>query len=52
VYAGEVTPDGRYVAHSFSPTLEAFIGGEMPDGGVERGRVWESRIHAEDWPEY
>ena len=51
VYAGEITPDGRYVHHASAPTLEALIGGPLPDG-AEAGEFWESRIHPEDWPSY
>jgi len=51
MYAGEITPDGHYVHHSGSPTLERFLGGIGP-ADVESGEFWESRIHPEDLADY
>lgn len=51
VYAGEITPDGRYVHHTSTDTLEDLIGGRVPEG-VETGAFWESRIPAEDRAAY
>ena len=36
VYAGEITPDGRYVHHTSTATLEGLIGGRVPDGRRDR----------------
>jgi diguanylate cyclase (GGDEF)-like protein len=43
VYAGEITPDGRYVHHASGLTVGEMTGGPAPEG-VEAGRFWESRI--------
>ena len=51
VYAGEITPDGRYVHHASMSTVEDLIGGSTPEG-VEAGRFWESRIAPADWAQY
>jgi diguanylate cyclase (GGDEF)-like protein len=51
VYAGEITPDGHFVASSPEPIGAAFIGGTPPEG-VEPGEFWESRIHPDDWEGY
>ncbi len=51
VYAGEITPDGRYVHHASMSTAEDLIGGSVPEG-VENGRFWESRIAPADWAQY
>ena len=51
VYAGEITPDGRYVHHTSTDTLEGLIGGSVPDG-IETGEFWESRIPAHDRAAY
>ena len=51
VYAGEITPDGRYVHHTSTDTLGGLIGGSVPDG-VETGEFWESRIPAQDRAAY
>ena len=51
VYAGEITPDGRYVHHASASTLEALIGAPLPDGALA-GELWESCIHPEDWSSY
>jgi hypothetical protein len=51
VYAGEITPDGRYVHHTSTDTLDDLIGGRVPEG-VETGAFWESRIPAEDRAAY
>ena len=51
VYAGEITPDGHYVHHASAATYESLIGGPVPEG-VEVGEFWESRIVAEDFPQY
>jgi diguanylate cyclase (GGDEF)-like protein/putative nucleotidyltransferase with HDIG domain len=51
VYAGEITPDGRYVHHTSTDTLEGLIGGSVPDG-IETGEFWESRIPAQDRAAY
>ena len=32
VYAGEITPDGRYVHHASMSTVEGLIGGSRPAG--------------------
>jgi PAS domain-containing protein len=51
VYAGEITPDGRYVHHASTSTVEDLIGGSVPEG-VEVGRFWESRIAPADGAQY
>ena len=51
VYAGEVTPDGRYVDHSSGPAFERFTGGAGP-AGMPAGEFWESLIDPEDRPLY
>jgi diguanylate cyclase (GGDEF)-like protein/putative nucleotidyltransferase with HDIG domain len=51
VYAGEITPDGRYVHHASIRSAGSLLGGAVPDG-VEIGGFWESRIPAEDLEEY
>jgi diguanylate cyclase (GGDEF)-like protein len=51
VYAGEITPDGHYVHHTSTDTLEGLIGGTVPDG-IETGEFWESRIPAQDRAAY
>jgi diguanylate cyclase (GGDEF)-like protein len=51
VYAGEITPDGRYVHHASTSTLEDLIGGAPPKG-AEIGPFWESRIDPADWAQY
>ena len=51
VYAGDVTLDGEYVHHSEGPLLERFLGGPAPAAG-EVGRLWESRVHADDLDDY
>jgi diguanylate cyclase (GGDEF)-like protein/putative nucleotidyltransferase with HDIG domain len=50
VYAGAITPDGRYVSHRSGPKLERFIGGSVPTGRWEG--FWESRVHGDDRAEY
>jgi len=51
VYAGEITPDGRYVHHASPISVGSLIGGTLPDG-VLQGAFWESRIVPSDWPAY
>ena len=51
VYAGEITPDGHFIAHSPAPIGAAFLGGAPPEG-VAPGEFWESRIHPDDWEAY
>jgi len=51
VYAGEITPDGRYVHHVSPISIESLIGGPLPDGALQ-GEFWESRIVPSDWPLY
>ena len=51
VYAGEITPDGHFIANSPEPIGAAFIGG-VPPAGVGPGEFWESRIHPDDWEAY
>ncbi|HEY7258987.1 MAG TPA: diguanylate cyclase, partial [Gaiellales bacterium] len=51
VYAGEITPDGRYVHHVSPISVASLIGGPLPDG-VLQGAFWESRILPSDWPLY
>jgi len=48
VYAGEITPDGRYVHHASPVSIASLIGGPLPDG-VLQGAFWESRIVPSDW---
>jgi diguanylate cyclase (GGDEF)-like protein/PAS domain S-box-containing protein len=50
VYAGAITPDGRYVAHRSGPKLARFLGGPVPAGWWEG--FWESRVHPDDKAEY
>jgi diguanylate cyclase (GGDEF)-like protein len=50
VYAGAITPGGRYVSHRSGPTLARFIGGPIPVG--RREGFWESRVHPDDEAEY
>ena len=51
VYAGAITPDGRYVHHASMSTIEGLIGGSAPPE-VDAGRFWESRIAPADWAQY
>ena len=51
VYAGEITPDGRYVHHASTSSMEGLTGGPVPDG-CEAGAFWESRIAPADWAQY
>ena len=51
VYAGEITPDGRYVHHVSPISIANLIGGPLPEG-VLQGAFWESRILPSDWPLY
>jgi diguanylate cyclase (GGDEF)-like protein/putative nucleotidyltransferase with HDIG domain len=51
VYAGEITPQGRYVHHAAMSTVQHLIGGPMPDSD-DVGDFWESRIAPADWPQY
>jgi diguanylate cyclase (GGDEF)-like protein len=51
VYAGEITPDGRYVHHVSPMSIASLIGGPIPDD-VPQGAFWESRIAPADWPRY
>jgi diguanylate cyclase (GGDEF)-like protein len=51
VYAGEITPDGRYIHHASPISIASLIGGPLPDG-VPQGAFWESRIVPSDWPLY
>jgi diguanylate cyclase (GGDEF)-like protein len=51
VYAGEITPDGRYVHHASPISIGSLIGGPLPDGALQ-GEFWESRIVPSDWPLY
>jgi diguanylate cyclase (GGDEF)-like protein len=51
VYAGEITPDGRYVHHVSPISIANLIGGPLPDD-VLQGAFWESRILPSDWPLY
>jgi diguanylate cyclase (GGDEF)-like protein len=51
VYAGEITPDGRYVHHVSMSVNRDLIGGEYPDD-AEPGPFWESRIAPADWAQY
>lgn len=51
MYEGEITPEGHYVDHSSWPTLVRMIGGHIPLD-VAAGRLWESRVDPDDWPEY
>ena len=50
-YVGEITAEGRYVALSASPTIARIFGGPVPPG-AEPGALWESMVHADDWPGY
>ena len=52
VYAGEITPDGRYVHHNSAATIEGLLGGALPASGMAAGDFWESRIVPEDRPSY
>jgi diguanylate cyclase (GGDEF)-like protein len=52
VYAGEITPDGRYVHHNSESTIENLLGAKMPESGIAAGDLWESRIIAEDRAPY
>jgi diguanylate cyclase (GGDEF)-like protein len=50
VYAGAITPDGRYVSHRSGPKLARFLGGPVP---MERWTgFWESRVHPDDQADY
>ncbi|MDX6617647.1 MAG: hypothetical protein QOK36_33, partial [Gaiellales bacterium] len=50
VYAGAITPDGRYVSQRSGPKLARLLGGPVPAGwGVG---FWESRVHPHDQAEY
>jgi diguanylate cyclase (GGDEF)-like protein len=50
VYAGAITPDGRYVSHRSGPKLARFVGGQVPAGRWKG--FWESRVHPDDQAEY
>jgi diguanylate cyclase (GGDEF)-like protein len=50
VYAGAITPDGRYVGHRSGPKLARLIGGPVPVMRWEG--FWESRVHPDDQAEY
>jgi hypothetical protein len=51
VYAGELLPDGRYVAHWSPHTLARVLGGR-PAACLDPVGVFESRILAVDRPQY
>src|SRR4029079_9999385 len=40
-----------YVSLTASPTVERIFGGPVPPD-AERGALWESMVHADDWPAY
>jgi diguanylate cyclase (GGDEF)-like protein len=50
-YVGEITAEGRYVSLAASPTIARIFGGPVPSG-AEPGALWESIVHADDWPDY
>ena len=50
VYAGAITPDGRYIGHRSGPKLARFLGGPVPLGRWDG--FWESRVHPDDQAEY
>ena len=50
VYAGAISPDGRYVSQRSGPKLARFLGGPVPAGWGEG--FWESRVHPDDQAEY
>ena len=50
VYAGAITPDGRYIGHRSGPKLARFLGGPVPVGRWDG--FWESRVHPDDQAEY
>jgi diguanylate cyclase (GGDEF)-like protein len=50
-YVGEITAEGRYVSLTSSPTVSRIFGGPLPPS-AEPGALWESMVHADDWPTY
>ncbi len=50
VYAGAITPDGRYIGHRSGPKLARFLGGPVPLGRWDG--FWESRVHPDDQADY
>src|SRR4051812_27375115 len=50
-YVGEITAEGRYVSLTASPTVARIFGGPVPPG-AKPGALWESMVHADDWPGY
>jgi diguanylate cyclase (GGDEF)-like protein len=50
-YVGEITAEGRYVSLTASPTVARIFGGPVP-AGAKPGALWESMVHADDWPGY
>ena len=48
VYAGEITPDGRYVAHASAPRSSR-CSAARARAASRPAEFWESRILAEDW---
>ena len=50
VYAGAITPDGRYIGHRSGPKLARFLGGPVPVGRWDG--FWESRVHPDDQADY
>src|ERR1044072_320510 len=45
VYAGEITPDGRYVHHVSPISVASLIGGARPGGGLVEGSVADSTAY-------
>ena len=50
-YVGEITAEGRYVSVTVEPDDRADLRGPVPPG-AEPGALWESMVHADDWPDY
>ncbi len=51
VYAGAITPDGRYLHLAAGPRRERVLGGPLP-ASAEDGRFWASRVHPDDREAY
>ena len=52
VYAGEITPDGHYVAPLAAGRRPSASSAASCPPAREPGEFWESRIHPDDWDAY
>jgi diguanylate cyclase (GGDEF)-like protein len=51
VYAGAITPDGRYLHLAAGPRRHRVLGGALP-ASAEDGHFWISRVHPDDREAY